>query len=195
MSDSFIYTSPADPLARPLIDELSHEYESRYGEFYDREGGQREMEKYPPELFTPEHGGSFVLLLRGGRAIGGGAFKRHSDAHTAELKRVWTHSAHRRQGLAAKVLRELEAQALRQGYARLYLTTGFRQPEAVGLYLGHGYTALFDTSLPHETYRHLPFEKTLRAVDGLESPATLTTAPATPHALGVARAVVVAQAA
>lgn len=162
MTDRFIYTTPLDPLARPLIDELSHEYESRYGEFYQQDGGPREMDKYAPELFSPAQGGNFVLLLRDGRAIGGGAFKRHDDPHTAELKRVWTHSAQRRQGLAGHVLQELEAQALRQGYARLYLTTGFRQPEAVGLYLRHGYTALFDTSLPHETYRHLPFEKWLR---------------------------------
>jgi GNAT superfamily N-acetyltransferase len=176
MSDRFIYTTPLDPLARPLIDELSYEYESRYGDFYRQEGGQREMEKYPPELFSPDQGGNFVLLLRGGQAVGGGAFKRHSDVHTAELKRVWTHSAYRRQGLAAQVLQELEAQALRQGYARLYLTTGFRQPEAVGLYLDHGYTALFDTSLPHETYRHLPFEKWLRAVEG--RPSTQTEADA-----------------
>ncbi len=162
MSDRFIYTTPLDPLARPLIDELSQEYESRYGEFYQQDGGPREMDKYAPELFSPAQGGNFVLLLRDGQAIGGGAFKRHDDPDTAELKRVWTHSAQRRQGLAARVLQELEDQALRQGYARLYLTTGFRQPEAVGLYLRHGYIALFDTSLPHETYRHLPFEKWLR---------------------------------
>ena len=42
------------------------------------------------------------------------------------------------------MLVELEAQAARQGYSRIYLTTGFRQPEAVGLYLNYGYTALFD---------------------------------------------------
>lgn len=165
MSDRFIYTTLQDPLARPLIDELTQEYESRYGDFYQQEGGLREMDKYAPGLFSPAQGGNFLLLLRDGRAIGGGAFKRHDDPDTAELKRVWTHSAHRRQGLAGRVLQELEAQALRQGYARLYLTTGFRQPEAVGLYLSHGYAALFDTSLPHETYRHLPFEKWLRAQD------------------------------
>ena len=66
------------------------------------------------------------------------------------------------EGLNRGVLQELEDQAARQGYRRVFLTTGFRQPEAVGLYLSHGYTALFDTSLPHETYRHLPFEKWLR---------------------------------
>jgi hypothetical protein len=59
------------------------------------------------------------------------------------------------------VLQELEQQAIRQGYARVYLTTGFRQPEAVGLYLTNGYRALFDTSADPETIRSLPFEKWL----------------------------------
>ena len=54
---------------------------------------------------------------------------------------------------------ELEAQAARQGYSRIYLTTGFRQPEAVGLYLNYGYTALFDTAADPEIYKSLPFEK------------------------------------
>lgn len=161
MSERFVYTTPLDPLARPLVEELSHEYQSRYGDFYEREGGPREMEKYPAELFSPPEGGNFVLLLRDGVAIGGGAFKRHPDPGTAELKRVWTHSVLRRQGLARRVIEELEAQALRQGYTRIYLTTGFRQPEAVALYLGHGYAALFDRTAPEGTYRSLPFEKYL----------------------------------
>lgn len=162
MSDRFYYTTPLDPLARPLIDELTFEYDSRYGSFYDAEGATKEMNRYTPDVFAPPHG-NFVLLLRNGEAIAGGAFMRHADHGTTEVKRVWTHSGYRRQGLAKRVLVELEEQALRQGYARIYLTTGFRQPEAVGLYLTNGYTALFDTSADPETIRKLPFEKHLTA--------------------------------
>ncbi len=162
MSDRFYYTTPLDPLARPLIEELTFEYDSRYGSFYDAEGATKEMNRYAPDVFAPPHG-NFVLLLRNGQAIAGGAFMRHADDGTSEVKRVWTHSAYRRQGLAKRVLLELEEQALRQGYARVYLTTGFRQPEAVGLYLTNGYTALFDTSADPETIRKLPFEKHLTA--------------------------------
>ena len=61
--------------------------------------------------------------------------------------------------MARRVLLELEAQAARQGYSRIYLTTGFRQPEAVGLYLVNGYTALFDVAADPEVYKTLPFEK------------------------------------
>ena len=81
------------------------------------------------------------------------------DEHTAELKRVWTRRDLRRQGLARKVIVRLEELALAQGYSRIFLTTGFRQPEAAGLYLNNGYSALFDTNLPHALYRHLPFVK------------------------------------
>lgn len=157
MADSFVYTSPADPLVKPLIDDLIREYDGRYGDLFDRDGAVVELNRYPPEAFAPP-AGNFVLLLRDGEPIGGGAFKRY-DEHTAEVKRMWTRRDQRRQGLASRVLRELEAQAVRQGYARFYLTTGFRQPEAAGLYLTSGYTPLYDTTLPHDAYRHLPFTK------------------------------------
>lgn len=160
MNDRFLYTSPLDPLAVPLIEELTYEYDSRYGSFYDAEGATKEMNRYSPDVFAPPHG-NFLLLLREGKAIAGGAFMQHEDDGTTEFKRIWTHSDYRRQGLARKVLLELEEQAARQGYRRVYLTTGFRQPEAVGLYLTNGYSALFDTAADPETIQKLPFEKSL----------------------------------
>jgi GNAT superfamily N-acetyltransferase len=51
-----------------------------------------------------------------------------------ELKRIWTDSSLRRQGLARRVLVELEAEARRRGYTRVFLGTGPRQPEATALY-------------------------------------------------------------
>ena len=159
MSEQFLYTTPLDPRAQPLVEGLTFEYDSRYGDVLREPGAPREMDRYSPEVFAPPHG-NFVLLLRDGIAIGGGAFMRH-DERTAELKRVWTHTDLRRQGLASKVLLELEAQVRRQGYERIYLTTGFRQPEAVGLYRGHGYTALFEEVADPEVPRKLPFEKHL----------------------------------
>ncbi len=161
MSDTFLYTSPLDPQAKPLIDELIHEYDSRYGSYFDEKGAAAELNRYPPEAFAPPHG-NFVLLIRDGVTIGGGAFMRY-DERTAEFKRIWTRSDMRRQGLARKVLLELEEQAARQGYRRIYLTTGFRQPEAVGLYLSNGYTALFDVDVDPEVYKTLPFEKAIAA--------------------------------
>lgn len=110
MSDQIYYTTPLDPLAQPLVEALTQKYASRYGSYFGEPPGA-EMSRYPAELFAPPQG-NFTLLLREGRAVAGGAFKRY-DAETAELKRMWTDASLRRQGLAQRVLDELEAQAIR----------------------------------------------------------------------------------
>ncbi len=81
--------------------------------------------------------GLFIVLEREGEIIATGAYKP-KDRHTAEIKRIWTHRRLRQQGLAAKVVQELERRAVLAGYSHIYLTTGFRQPEAVKLYLSQG---------------------------------------------------------
>ncbi|MCB5909875.1 GNAT family N-acetyltransferase [Streptomyces pinistramenti] len=148
------HTTPTDPLARPLLDELTHEYRTRYGHPVDL------SQEYPAEEFTPPHGGAFLLLMADGVPVAGGAFRRY-DLRTAELKRIWTHSAHRRRGLARRVLDALEREAAARGYTRVCLTTGPRQPEARGLYLAAGYRPLFDLTAPPESIGPLPFEKPL----------------------------------
>lgn len=157
MTDSFLYTLPSDPVALPLVEQLTDEYQTRYGNYFEEGGAVLEMTRYPPERFAAPDG-AFVLLLRDRRPIAGGAFMRY-DETTAEFKRVWTDRDHRRQGLARKVLVELEGRAAAQGYHRVYLTTGFRQPEARELYLRTGYTALFDLNADPETIQILAFEK------------------------------------
>ncbi|WP_218779974.1 GNAT family N-acetyltransferase [Cellulomonas iranensis] len=169
-----------DPLVRPLIDELAHEYWSRYRRLLTLEQLRDEMEHYPAEEFAPPDG-ELLLLLADGAPLAGGAFRRRTEAElgdaarleragtrrrdgtpavrTAELKRIWTHSAHRRRGLARRVLAELERRGAARGYRRLYLTTGPRQPEAAGLYLTTGYRPLFDPTVAPAG--PLPFEKWL----------------------------------
>lgn len=159
MADGFLYTTPDDPRARPLVEDLIREYDGRYGTFFDPGGAAVELSRYPASDFAAPDG-NFLLVLRGAATIAGGAFKR-LDGRTAEVKRMWTRSDLRRQGLASFVLAELERQAARQGYERFYLTTGFRQPEAERLYLSEGYTPLYDLGAHRETLRHLAFEKAL----------------------------------
>ena len=69
------------------------------------------------------------MLERDGEIIAMGAYKPY-DPQTAELKRIWTRSDLRRQGLALVVLQELERRALQAGYQRPFPTTGLRQPPA-----------------------------------------------------------------
>ncbi|MER5350809.1 GNAT family N-acetyltransferase [Kitasatospora sp. NPDC002551] len=144
-----------DPLAEPLVRELTEEYVRRYGP-----EAHQEMTRYPADSWAESHGGVLLLLLEDGEPVAGGAYKRY-DARTAEVKRMWTHSAHRRRGLATRVLAELERAAVAAGYRRIFLTTGPLQPEARGLYLANGYTALFDVTADPLTIGPLPFEKHL----------------------------------
>ncbi|MBP2319621.1 GNAT superfamily N-acetyltransferase [Kibdelosporangium banguiense] len=146
------HVAMTDPVVRPLLEDLVQEYASRYGSVYE------DLIAYPAARFAPPDG-AFLVLIENEQAIAGGAFQRY-DPDTAEVKRVWTHRDHRRRGLAARIMAELEKEAAGRGYTRIYLMTGPNQPEAVNLYLANGYTALFDLASP-PTSGPLPFEKAL----------------------------------
>jgi len=164
MVDILVRSAPDAPAAQPLIEGLITEYDGRYGA-ENRPGGARsELERYPVDLFAPPLG-DFLLLQRDGKTIAGGALMSHDD-ETVEIKRVWSQSELRRQGLARRIMQALEDSAVALGYTRAYLTTGFRQPEAVGLYLSLGYRPLFDLEADPRLYRSLPFEKNIGAARG-----------------------------
>ena len=147
-----------DPLVLPMLAELSDEYSARYGAghgFPDLLAEQR--------LGAAEFGradGGVVLLVDPDGPVAGGAFRRH-DPVTAELKRIWTAARYRRRGLARHTLAALEREIAARGYRRIFLTTGPRQPEAVGLYRAAGYTPGFDASLPAEEVGIHAFTKEL----------------------------------
>jgi ribosomal protein S18 acetylase RimI-like enzyme len=134
----FVAVRQDDPLAEPLLAELTVEYASRYG--VAEEHVSKWLRGHPAAEFAPPDGGLFVGLL-GEEPVTGGAFCRFDDS-TAELKRIWTDSRHRRRGHAKALLVALEAEIVAHGYRRVYLTTGDRQPEAEALYLSAGYTRL-----------------------------------------------------
>ena len=136
----FVSVGQDDPLAQPLLDELAVEYARRYGGTEERVMAW--LRSHPADEFTAPDGGLLIGLL-GETPVTGGAFQRF-DAETAELKRIWTDSAHRQRGYAKVLLAELEAEIAGRGYTRVYLTTGDRQPEAEALYESTGYTRLAD---------------------------------------------------
>ncbi|TPW75708.1 GNAT family N-acetyltransferase [Schumannella soli] len=165
-----VHTTPDDPRSRPVLADLEREYDTRYrGYFPDDQPASTEINRYPASEFSAPDG-TFLLLLdgdseaggteAGGTAVSAGAFKR-IDADTVELKRIWTRADQRGRGLARVVVRELEAEAERRGHRRVVLSTGPRQPEAVRLYLGLGYTPLFDVDADPETIGIHYFEKNL----------------------------------
>jgi GNAT superfamily N-acetyltransferase len=159
--DELVTTLPTDPRAQPLIDDLGRDYDERYG-LNDGVPSSFELQRYPAELFSPENGGAFLLLLRDGVVAAGGAYKRVSD-DIAEIKRVWTNPDFRRQGLARVIMAALESAALDAGYSVAELTTGARQPEALALYLSLGYEPLFDLEGDYEEISYLEFRKRLPA--------------------------------
>ena len=148
-----------DPRVRPLLDELAVEYETRYADLFGAGNAAAELNKYPAEEFAAPDG-AVVILQEHGVSVAGGAFRRHSQ-DTAEFKRIWTHSQHRRRGLARRVLAELETRAVALGYTSVYLTTGPRQPEARGLYLKTNYEPHFDVEAAPEALPFLAFSKDL----------------------------------
>lgn len=150
-----------DPELQPLLDELVVEYGTRYAQLTP----QSQLTEVPESDFLPPDG-AFLLVIEDGESIAGGALRRY-DEDTAEVKRVWTASRHRRRGLAHRVMAELEQQARELGYTRLHLTTGPRQPEAAALYLSSGYQPRFDVTADPETIGPLAFGKELTPGAGL----------------------------
>ena len=94
-----VWVDQRDELVRPLPAELAQEYSGRYG--HELEELHDNLRSYPTERFAPPDG-ALLLLLRGKDAVAGGAFQRF-DERTAELKRIWTHSAHRRRTVAVNM--------------------------------------------------------------------------------------------
>ena len=144
-----------DPELQPLLDELVIEYGTRYG----RITPHSQLTEVPVTDFEAPHG-TFLVLTENGETIAGGALRRYDD-QTAEVKRVWTSSRHRRRGLARRLMAELEKAATELGYRRIHLTTGPRQPEARSLYLAAGYHPRFDVDADPETVGPLAFAKEL----------------------------------
>lgn len=143
------------PELQPIIEGLFGEYAARYGDYFSKDAEVELNEWYlPPQ-------GLFLVLERDGEIIATGAYKPF-DEETAEIKRIWTHRALRQQGLAGRMMQALEQRASLAGYRRIFLTTGFRQPEAVKLYLSLGYEAHFDLHRDPEEYSLPPYDGRLR---------------------------------
>ena len=121
-----------DPDVARMVDEVQAEYVERYG--------GPDAATVDPGEFAPPEGLFFVGLLRG-MPVATGGWRRLSST-VVEIKRMYVSRAARRQGLARKILAELERTAAGAGIERVVLNTGRAQPEAVALYKRSGYVAV-----------------------------------------------------
>ncbi|MBW1597672.1 GNAT family N-acetyltransferase [Streptomyces sp. JJ38] len=128
-----------DPDARRLEAEVQQEYVLRYG---DEEGDATPLD---PEMFEPPRGLYLMVYDDAGVPVATGAWRamdRDGEGYQdgdAEIKRMYVVPAARGQGLARKILAQLEADARAAGRARMVLETGDKQPEAIALYESEGY--------------------------------------------------------
>lgn len=82
-----------------------------------------------------------VVAYQNNKPVSCGAIKEYSP-NKMEIKRMYTSPEYRGQGVATKVLTELETWAVELSFKKCILETGKRQPEAIALYKKNGYNII-----------------------------------------------------
>jgi GNAT superfamily N-acetyltransferase len=82
-----------------------------------------------------------VVAYEDGEPAGCGAIKEYAH-DTMEVKRMFVVPAHRRKGIAEKILIELESWTADLSYSQCILETSLKQQEAIGLYRKRGYKSI-----------------------------------------------------
>lgn len=101
-----------------------------------------------------------VVLYIDNIPVGCGAFKPY-DNSTVEIKRMFSTPKYRNQGIATKVLTELETWAKEANYQSCILETGKRQVEAVDFYQKCGYKVIPNYGQYANMENSICFEKML----------------------------------
>ncbi|KQW49353.1 PadR family transcriptional regulator [Nocardioides sp. Root1257] len=127
--------APTDPAAIDAAGRYFAELDRRFPRGFD-----------PGE---PDHAGTFLLATSDGRPVAYGGV-REIGPGTGEIKRMWVHEDWRGAGLGSRMLRELEALAVRLGHDRVVLDTNGTLTEAIEMYGRAGYH-------PIERYNDNPY--------------------------------------
>lgn len=143
-----------DPEATRLRTAQQAEISARYG-VPDSEPGPK------PTAFDIT---AFFVAFVDDRAVGCAGLRR-LDPTEAEIKRMYVDPAARGTGVSVALLGALETFGRQEGWARLVLETGDRQPDAVRLYEREGYTAIPNFGYYAESASSLCYEKVLFAAD------------------------------
>ena len=142
IGDEPIDSHGSSSLYHAAIDEL----ERRYGSVDDGPGMVADELRPPLGLFLVARVEGDLAGCVGLRPIG------DLTEHLGEVKRLWVRPDLRRHGIAEALMVEIVTRAQRLGYVRLYLETGFAQPEALALYQKIRWTAVDE--FPVGAYTH-----------------------------------------
>lgn len=95
------------------------------------------------ENFTPlnklDESVKVILAFDEATAVACRALRPMDEPGTVEVKRMFVQPAYRGKGISKKILKELEAWAVAEGFSAVRLETGRNQPEAISLYESSGY--------------------------------------------------------
>ena len=125
INDESIDSSGALSVYYGAVDELRR----RYG------GGDDESVDLRIAELRPQNG-LFLVARLNGNPVGGVGVRRIGEPsdQLGEIKRLWVRDDLRRHGVARALMDEIERRSRALGYGRLYLETGYAQPEALSFY-------------------------------------------------------------
>lgn len=133
-------------LRREFVSELARRYP-------EQDFSADEVTDELPVLDAP--GAVWLVVYDGDEAVGCGGL-RGLDARTGEIKWVYLKESARGRGIGRLLLGSLEDAARAFGYTNVRLSTGDRQPEALGLYVSGGYHPIDDgLPVPHRLEKNL----------------------------------------
>ena len=101
-----------------------------------------------------------VVAYQNDIPVGCGAIKQY-DAETMEVKRMFVPLALRGQGIASRVLTELEQWCKELHFKKCILETGEKQPEAIRLYHKNNYKVIPNFGQYADVASSVCFEKTV----------------------------------
>lgn len=126
-----IRTTSDHPDFQNLVQRLDRELWDRYEEAQAQYAVHNNIEK----------NATVLVAYAGAMPVGCGCFKRY-DISTAEIKRMFVDPDHRGKGIAFRIVEDLCAWAKEEGFTKVILETGIKQPEAIRLYQKSGFEVI-----------------------------------------------------
>lgn len=148
-----VEVDPQGEGALSLLREAAFEARALYPELFDSNA------TWPTNGPTPA-GGFYLVGYLEHKPVASGAV-RPLQGNVAEVRRMFVTRSARKQGIARKILNELESRAQRSGYDTLRIETGYKQEPAIRLYESHGYLRIRPFGEYSDDPTSVCFEKTL----------------------------------